>query len=201
MAVCRRACCRGVLGISAGVVWRVRLGRRSPPFEQPRAQTRGLLQTWTPGTYINYWPLTFTVYRLEFEVWGLNPLGFHLVNIALHAISALLVWRILERLRIPGAMLAAAIFALHPVCVESVAWIAQLKNTLSLALALLSVLFYLRHEREGGSWRFAVSLGLFLLSALAKGMALTLPVVLLACTWWQRGRSRGGICCVFSLTF
>ncbi len=169
-----------------GFVWDDDLHLLNNPVLKPG----GLLQTWAPGTYINYWPLTFTVYRLEFEMWGLNPLGFHLVNIALHAISALLVWRILECLRIPGAMLAAAIFALHPVCVESVAWIAQLKNTLSLALALLSVLFYLRHEREGGSWRFALSLGLFLLSALAKGMALTLPVVLLACVWWQR-RSLG----------
>ena len=112
------------------------------------------------------------------------------MNIALHAISALLVWRILERLRIPGALFAAAIFALHPVNVESVAWIAQLKNTLSLPLALLSLLFFLRHEREGGWWRLALSLGLFLLSALAKGMTLTLPVVLLACAWWQRGSHR-----------
>ena len=85
-------------------------------------------------------------------------------------------------------MLAAAIFALHPVNVESVAWISQLKNILSLSLALLSLLFYLRHERGGGWWQLAASVALFLLSALAKGMVLTLPVVLLACAWWQRGR-------------
>ena len=166
-----------------GFIWDDDLHLLNNPVLKPG----GLLQTWIPGTYINYWPLTFTVYRLEFEMWGLNPLGFHLVNIALHAVSALLVWRILERLRIPGAILAAAIFALHPVNVESVAWITQLKNTLSLALALLSALFYFRHERDGGRWRFALSLGMFLLSALAKGVALTLPVVLLACAWWQRG--------------
>ena len=115
---------------------------------------------------------------------------------------ALLVWRILEHLRIPGALFAAAIFALHPVNVESVAWITQLKNTLSLALALLSVLFYLLYERDGGRWRFAMSLGMFLLSALAKGMTLTLPVVLLACAWWQRGSHRAsGSAAQFSLFF
>ncbi|MFZ1932944.1 MAG: tetratricopeptide repeat protein [Thermoguttaceae bacterium] len=148
----------------------------------------GLKQAWLSGEYINYWPLTFTVYWLEHKAWGLDPLGFHLVNIALHALSAVLVWRILERLGMPGAMLAAAIFALHPVNVESVAWIAQLKGLLSLPLALLAMLFYLRHERDGSWWQLAAAVGLFLLSALAKGLVLTLPVVLLACTWWQRGR-------------
>jgi protein O-mannosyl-transferase len=157
-------------------------------LKNPVLQPGGLVQTWIRGDYLNYWPLTFTVYRLEYELWGLDTLGFHLVNIALHAVSALLLWRILECLRMPGALLAAAIFALHPVNVESVAWITQLKNVLSLALVLLSMLFYLLHDRDGGRWRFAASVGLFLLSALAKGMALTLPVVLLACAWWQRGR-------------
>jgi tetratricopeptide (TPR) repeat protein len=148
----------------------------------------GLARAWTSADYINYWPLTFTVYRLEYDLWGLNSLGYHLVNIALHALSALLVWRILEHLRIPGAMLAAAIFALHPVNVESVAWIAQLKNVLSLPLVLLSVLFFLRHDRDGRWWQLAASVGFFLLSALAKGIGLTLPVVLLACVCWQHGR-------------
>ena len=169
---------------NGGFVWDDDLHLLNNPVLKPD----GVRHIWVPGSYLNYWPLTFTVYRLEFEMWGLNPLGFHLVNIALHCISALLVWRILEHLRMPGAMLAAAIFALHPVNVESVAWIAQLKNVLSLLLALLAMLFYLLHERDGGWWRFAVSLGMFLLSTLAKGMMLTLPVVLLACAWWQRGR-------------
>jgi protein O-mannosyl-transferase len=177
----------------------------------------GLAETWTPGSYINYWPLTFSVYRLEYELWGLNPLGFHLVNIALHAAAALLVWRILLLLRVPGAMLAAAIFALHPVNVESVAWISQLKNVLSLSLGLAAMLFYLLHEQNGRRkgdrhllceapegpfrqkvpvtfsarcerWRLALAVGLFFLSTLSKGMMLTLPLVLLACAWWQRGR-------------
>jgi tetratricopeptide (TPR) repeat protein len=85
-------------------------------------------------------------------------------------------------------MFAAAIFALHPVNVESVAWIAQLKGILALVLALISVLFYLSYERHEDRWRFVSAIFAFLLSALAKGTALTLPVVLLACAWWQRGR-------------
>ncbi len=164
------------------------LDDREHLLNNPVLKPGGLLKAWVPGTYINYWPLTFTAYRLQFEIWGLNPVGFHIVNIVLHAISAILVWRILVHLEAPGAMFAAALFALHPVNVESVAWIAQLKNILSLLLALLSVLLYLLYEERGKWWRLVLSIGVFWLSALAKGIALTLPVVLLACAWWQRGR-------------
>jgi tetratricopeptide (TPR) repeat protein len=154
----------------------------------PVLKPGGLAKIWVPGGYINYWPLTFTAYWLQSKIWGLNPIGFHGVNIALHAVSALLLWRILVQLRIPGAMFAAAIFALHPVNVESVAWISQLKGLLSLMLALVSVLLFLAHERQGGWWRWALAIGAFALSTLAKGMVITLPLVLLACAWWQRGR-------------
>jgi tetratricopeptide (TPR) repeat protein len=147
-----------------------------------------LAKVWVPGGYINYWPVTFTAYWLQSKIWGLNPIGFHLVNIMAHAISALLVWRILVQLRVPGALFAAAIFALHPVNVESVAWISQLKGLLSLLLALVSVLLFLAYERRGGGWRWALAIVTFALSTLAKGMAIPLPVVLLACAWWQRGR-------------
>jgi protein O-mannosyl-transferase len=178
-------------------------------LNNPVLKPGGLAGAWTPGGYLNYWPLTFTVYRLEFEAWGLNVLGFHLVNIALHAVAALLVWRVLAELDMPGAMFAAAIFALHPVNVESVAWIAQLKGLLALLFALVSTLLYLQFDRTyvgtgfpacpgpdpdrpGGlsprPWMlYAASIAAFLLSTLAKGMAITLPVVLLACAWWRRG--------------
>jgi protein O-mannosyl-transferase len=158
-------------------------------LNNPVLQAGGLARAWTHfGDYvINYWPLTFTVYRFEFDVWGLHPLGFHLVNIGLHAVTALLVWRVLVELRVPGAMMAAAIFALHPVNVESVAWIAQLKGVLSLLFAVISTLFYLKYDRRGGWGLYAAALIAFGLSTLAKGMVLTLPVVLLACVWWRRG--------------
>jgi hypothetical protein len=179
-------------------------------LNNPVLRPGGVLRTWVPGAYIAYWPLTFTVYWAEYRLWGPAPLGFHLVNIALHALSALLVWRILALLRVPGALLGAALFALHPVNVESVAWIAQLKNTLSLALTLLSVLFYLLASRSrlpggtlggaadlaapssarqaGPTWWYVGAVAAFALATLAKGMTLTLPAVLLACAWWQRGR-------------
>ena len=174
----------------------------------PVLKPGGLISTWVPGSYVNYWPLTFTAYRLEYALWGLARLGYHLVNIGLHGISAILVWRILRLLRIPGGLLAAALFALHPVNVESVAWITQLKNTLSLTLTLLSVLLYLLDEQRGEQWAvgsgqcgppppsarrqspllYVAAVALFALATLAKGMTLTLPVVLLACAWWQYGR-------------
>ena len=164
-----------------------------------------------PGTYLNYWPVTFTAYWAQYQLWGLAPAGYHLVNIGLHAVSAILLWRILTLMRLPGAWLAAALFALHPVNVQSVAWITQLKNTLALMLTLLSVLLYLLSEGKGGraplvrgdlqavpangsyplfSGRLllAASVVLFALATLAKGLTLTLPAVLLACAWWERGR-------------
>lgn len=156
-------------------------------LDNPVLKPGGLATVWTPGGYINYWPLTFTSYKLQFMAWGLNPFGFHLVNIAVHGVSALLLWRILLELRVPGALFAAAIFALHPVNVESVAWIAQLKGLLAVMLALVSLHFFLAWER-GEKWGAVLAIGAFLLSTLAKGMVITLPAVLLACAWWQRGR-------------
>lgn len=162
------------------------LDDQSHLLHNPVLKPGGLAKAWVPGSYLNYWPLTFTFYRLEHELWGFDRLGYHLVNIALHAISAVLIWRILRRLGMTGALFAAAIFALHPVNVESVAWISQLKTVLSVALALTSLLFYLRFETNHRRWNYAAALVAFVLSALAKGDALTLPIVLLALAWWQR---------------
>ena len=183
-------------------------------LNNPVLRPGGLVRTWVPGTYVIYWPLTCTVYWIEHQLWGLSPTGFHLVNIALHALSAILVWRVLRLLGVPGALLAAALFALHPVNVESVAWITQLKNTLSLVLTLLSRAAVFARRGRGPRERTAApspggvrgccgsgvagacglhravpgAVAAFALATLAKGMTLTLPVVLLACAWWQRGR-------------
>lgn len=157
-------------------------------LDNPVLNSGGLAKVWTPPGYLNFWPITYTAYWITFQLWGLTPLPFHLVNVALHGAAALLVWRVLRQLEIPGALLAAAVFAVHPVNVESVAWIGQLKGILSLVFALASLLFFLGYEKNGGRRRYAAALVAFAMSALSKGDALTLPIVFLALDWWQRGR-------------
>ena len=118
---------------------RLHLERRHLRHPRTRLSTvsPGWLRIWTDtGANEQYYPLVFTTYWIEKRLWGLHPFGFHLVNVLVHAGAALLLWRFLRRLGLPGAWFAAATFALHPLCVESVAWITELKNTLSLVLVL-----------------------------------------------------------------
>jgi len=136
-----------------------------------------------------YFPLTYTTFYLERLWWGLNPAGYHAVNLLLHAANALLAWRLLARLRVPGAWLAAALFALHPVQVESVAWITERKNVLMGFFFLLSLLAWTRFLDEPGRrrWRFyALALVCYALALAAKTTACTLPAVLLLVLWLQK---------------
>jgi tetratricopeptide (TPR) repeat protein len=133
-----------------------------------------------------YFPLTYTMFRFERTFWGLNPAGYHLVNIFLHAANALLLWRLLRRLSVPGAWLAAALFALHPVHVESVAWITERKNVLSLFFFLLAVLAWIEfvEDRPKPSWRwYGLTLVFYALALCAKTTACTLPAALLLVLW------------------
>jgi tetratricopeptide (TPR) repeat protein len=151
----------------------------------------GLRAIWlTPGSTMQYYPLTFTCFWIGRHLWGLDPLGYHLLNVAMHAAAALLLWRLLLRLRVPGAFAGACLFALHPVNVMTVAWVTELKNTLAATLALASGLAYLRFAGEPARRRlwYAASLVLFTLAMLAKTAVGFLPVTLGLVAWWRRDR-------------
>lgn len=148
----------------------------------------GLWKIWTqPGATQQYYPLVHSFFWLEQKIWGNATLGYHLVNILLHAVCALLLWRILRFLGIPGARLAAAVFALHPIEVESVAWISELKNTLSGAFYLGAGLAYLRFDRDRARRFYLTALALFFLGLFCKTVIATLPAALLVVFWWKRG--------------
>lgn len=144
----------------------------------------GLYKIWFTRETLDYWPVTNTSFWLEWRAWHTHALGYRIVNVVLHTINAILIWLILRNLGIPGAYLAALLFAVHPVNVESVAWIAQRKNTLSMCLFLLSILSYMRGTRTS----YVVSVGFFLLAMLAKGSVVILPAVLLLIVWWTHRR-------------
>jgi tetratricopeptide (TPR) repeat protein len=163
-----------------------------------------------------YFPLTYTTFRIERALWGLKPTGYHWVNILLHAANALLLWRLLAELGVPGAWLAAGIFALHPIQVESVAWITERKNVLMGSFFLLSLLAWTRfineqnqrpiqrstaHGKQGTKeltqtgklnrllWLFyCLALIFYLLALCSKATACTLPAALFLILWLQKKR-------------
>ena len=159
----------------------------------------GLRRIWfVPRTIAQYYPLLFSSYWLQQRLWGDSPSGYHLVNLLLHIGCVVLVLRILRFLRIPGAELATIIFALHPVNVETVAWISERKNTLSGVFGLAATLWYLKfdenrsgQEKDGpqgsGYSSYALAIVLFLLGLLSKTAIVTLPLAWLAILWWKRG--------------
>ncbi len=173
----------------------------------------GLQRIWCTAQAIDFWPATNTSFWIEWRLWELNSTGYHVTNLILHVLESLLVWIILRKLSVPGAFLAAVIFAVHPVNVESVAWIAQRKNTMAMLFFLLSILWYVKflelarlrlaakppaihhpmlsfssfilHPSSFHIW-YWLSLGAFLLAMLSKGSVAMLPVLLLGIVWWLR---------------
>ena len=158
----------------------------------------GLWKIWfEPQLSPQYYPLTQTSFWLDVRLWGLNPLPFHLENILLQGLNAALLWLVLSHIGVPGALLAAALFGIHPVNVESVAWVTERKNVLSGLFYLLTTLAWLRFrpldEAEGagadrkGLW-YGLSLVLFLCAMFSKVTTVTWPAVILLLVWWKKGR-------------
>lgn len=175
----------------------------------------GLYDIWFSTALPDYFPLTSTTFWLEWRLWGMHAVGYHLTNVLLHTVNAVLLWRVLARLKIPGARPVAVVWVIHPVCVASVAWIAERKNTLSLFFFLLGLLWYLWFDiRESAAsaqspqagdsqppapikadpvskprrkW-YWLSLAAFLLALLSKTSVVILPLVLLLCSWWLHGK-------------
>ena len=136
----------------------------------------------------HYWPLTYTTFWLEHKIWGLEPAGYHVVNVLLHLLNTLLVWRLLLRLAVPGAWVAAAVFAAHPTHVESVAWVIERKDVLSGLFYLAAVLVWLRFLEQPRPWRHGLAMLLFAAGLMSKSMVVTLPATLLIVQWWTNGR-------------
>ena len=140
------------------------------------------------GATQQYYPLLHSFFWLEYHLWGDRLVCYHVVNVLLHLTAVWLVYLILRRLQIPGAWLAAAIFALHPVHVETVAWITEQKNTLSAVFYLSAMLAYLHFDRDRQRSYYLLALALFVLGLLSKTVTATLPAALLVIFWWSRGR-------------
>ncbi len=158
----------------------------------------GLFDMWFRlGSTTMYVPALFTTLWVEYQLWGLNPVGYHLVNLAFHIACVLLLWNVLRRLQVGGAWLAAALFGVHPVMVESVAWVTELKNGQSAFFSLLCLLAYLRFRPLDGTTPpgarprrgyYVLSLLLFAAALLSKPVVVSLPLVILVLVWWKRGR-------------
>ena len=186
--------------MSAGFIWDDgQLLIQNPLIHDPA----GIWKVWLAPAAADSFPLTASVLWIEyhlggfFDLWNVGFLlrhaadgavnGYHVVNILLHGIAAVLMWRVLRVLRVPGAWLAALIFAVHPVCVESVAWVSELKNTLSHVFFVLTLLAYFHFEANRRAALYVCAVAAFCLSLAAKPSVVPLPAVLLLAAWWQRG--------------
>ena len=182
--------------IQGGFVWD---DDRYLTENQTLRSLQGLKKIWVePNSTPQYYPLVFSTFWFEYRLWGLRPTGYHLVNVLLHAVSSLLLYRLLLYLNLPGAWLAAAVFALHPVQVESVAWVTERKNVLSGFFYFASAFCLFRffgiagaREKKSGRWWYCSGLLLFACALLSKTVTCTLPAAMFLVLWWKRDRLRG----------
>jgi protein O-mannosyl-transferase len=172
--------------LAGGMVWDDEAHVTRPGMQS----VAGLLRIWTDlHATQQYYPLLHSAFWFEHIFWGDATLGYHLANVFLHAADAWLLVLLLEDLAVPGAALAGFLFAVHPVCVETVAWISEQKNTLSLLFYLLAARAYLRFDRDSSRPRiYAIATVWFLCALLSKSVTATLPAALMVVSWWRNGR-------------
>jgi Tfp pilus assembly protein PilF len=171
--------------LNGGLIW----DDGSHVTSKPLQSLHGLWRIWFElGATQQYYPLLHSAFWIEHRLWGNAVLGYHIANALQHALCACLVVLIVRYFKLPGAWLAGFIFALHPVCVEAVAWISEQKDTLSGVFYLASALTYLHFDRSRKKSQYWLALGLFVLALLCKTVTASLPAALLVIFWWQRGR-------------
>ncbi|HNT34481.1 MAG TPA: O-GlcNAc transferase, partial [bacterium] len=175
--------------LHAGYIWDDRNVIENPNIVSPK----GLFGLWRDPKSISavesgYWPLTYTSFWIEYRIWGDRPFGYHLTNVVLHLANAMLVWLVLMRLGVPWAWFAALVYALHPMRVESVAWVVERKDLLSGFFYLFSLKAYLSLSQTMRSRHYWFSLAWFICALLSKSVAVTLPAAILAILWWRNGR-------------
>ena len=146
---------------------------------------------WVAPPGADYFPLTGTVFWMEWHAFGMNPTGYHVVNIVLHILGALAFWRLLHVMKLPGAWLGGMLFAIHPACIESVAWVSELKNTLSQPLFLLACASFVQFDDDTDAAEarkhYLLAVLLYLFAMFAKTSIVTFPIVILAYGWWKHG--------------
>jgi tetratricopeptide (TPR) repeat protein len=153
----------------------------------------GLWKFWfSPGTWVEYYPIQETVLWLQYHFWGENTLGYHLTNVFLHIINALLVWWLFAKMRLRFAWVGGLIFAVHPVQVESVAYISELKNVLSLPCGLLAMGAWIDYEESQSRHDYNKALGLYIVAMLCKISLAPFAAIILLYAWWKRGRITWG---------
>ena len=148
----------------------------------------GWWQPWVQPLGMDYFPLKGSLQWIEWHLWGADPTGYHVVNLSLHIVGALLVWRLLRVLGVRCAFIGGLLFAVHPLAVESVAWISEFKNTVSLPPLLLAAAAYVEFDRERRPRAWISSLLWFLAALACKTSVVMFPVILLLFAWWRRGR-------------
>lgn len=147
----------------------------------------GLVEIWTGRKLPDYFPLKSTFLWIQYQLWQVNSTGYHLVTIFFHLVNSLLVWRLFDRLGIRMAWIGGLLFCIHPIVVESVAWVAEQKNTVSQFFLLSSMLCYLRFDKRRDIWDYWYAFLLFVAAMLCKTSVVMLPLVLLLYCWWKRG--------------